>query len=139
MDNRTKIGIRPGRYFSRGEREKIIKEYLSGNYTKRAIWKKHTGQMQEHGSLLRWMRQLGYISNENSIEKRNLTTLQHKESLPLATTIITEQATKQLENRIKELEKELELAQLKEEGYELMIQLAEKEFKISIRKKSSTK
>jgi transposase len=45
----------------------------------------------------------------------------------------------ELQKRIKELEKQLETAQLKAEGYELMIEIAEKELKIPIRKKSDTK
>jgi hypothetical protein len=44
-----------------------------------------------------------------------------------------------LQRRILELEKQLETARLKAEGYELMIQLAEQELRIPIRKKSATK
>ena len=44
-----------------------------------------------------------------------------------------------LQRRINELEKQLETAQLKAEGYALMIEIAEKELKIPIRKKSGTK
>jgi hypothetical protein len=44
-----------------------------------------------------------------------------------------------LQRRVKELEKQLENAQLKAEGYELMIEIAEKELKIPIRKKFATK
>ena len=49
------------------------------------------------------------------------------------------QDPKDLQKRIKELERQLENAQLKAEGYELMIEIAEKELKIPIRKKSDTK
>lgn len=45
----------------------------------------------------------------------------------------------QLKNRIKELEKALEFSQLKAEAYSEMIEIAEKELKISIRKKLNTK
>jgi transposase len=49
------------------------------------------------------------------------------------------QDSKDLQKRIKELERQLENAKLKAEGYELMIEIAEKELKIPIRKKSGTK
>lgn len=45
----------------------------------------------------------------------------------------------QLKNKIKELEKAVEYSELKAEAYSEMIDIAEKELKISIRKKSNTK
>jgi transposase len=45
----------------------------------------------------------------------------------------------QLKNRIKELEKALEYSELKAVAYSEMIDIAEKELKISIRKKLNTK
>lgn len=45
----------------------------------------------------------------------------------------------QLKNKIKELEKAVEYLGLKAEAYSEMIDIAEKELKISIRKKSNTK
>lgn len=44
-----------------------------------------------------------------------------------------------LKKRIADLEKELESATLKAHGLDLMIDIAEEEFKVPIRKKSSTK
>ncbi len=49
------------------------------------------------------------------------------------------QSEEDLKNRIKELESELEKAELKAQFYEKMIEIAERELKIPIRKKSSTK
>lgn len=45
----------------------------------------------------------------------------------------------QLSNRIRELEKALELANLKVSGLETMINIAEDQLKINIRKKSGSK
>jgi transposase len=42
-------------------------------------------------------------------------------------------------SRIKELEKQLDQAQLRAVGFETMIEIAEKELRIEIRKKSVTK
>ena len=46
---------------------------------------------------------------------------------------------KELKERIKKLEKELEDANLRAEAYSTMIDIAEKQLKIKIRKKSNTK
>ena len=45
----------------------------------------------------------------------------------------------QLKNRIKELEKQLKEAELKAIAFSTMVEIAEKEFKIPIRKKFNTK
>ena len=46
---------------------------------------------------------------------------------------------KKLEQRIKELEKQLELAQMKNVAINTMIDIAEKDYKLEIRKKSGPK
>ncbi len=121
--------------FTQSERESIIKEYLSGGFTKNEIWKKYTGQELEKSQLLRWMRQLGYISKEKRqihIKLASKHNLKNDDSEESSNSI-------ELQNRIKELEKELAESKIKAEGYQLMIDIAEKELKIPIRKKSSTK
>ena len=127
-------GIRTIASLSWDERETMVKEYLTDQYSKVEIWKKYTGQDNEHGKLLDWMRKLGYISDQSkvrSIKPFNPVSLimsQKPSDDPI-----------ELQRRIKELEKQLESAQLKAEGYELMIEIAEKELNIPIRKKSGTK
>lgn len=49
--------------FTEDEKRSIIEEWLNSNCTKRAIWEKYTGQKEEKGNLLRWMRELGYSEN----------------------------------------------------------------------------
>jgi hypothetical protein len=131
--------VRTGGSLSWKERESMIQEYLTGNYTKVEIWEKYTGQDQEHGQMLRWMRNLGYLPN--TIPRRRSSVIRHSR-LPINLIVDTpkkDQDPAQLLQRIKELEKQLEMAQLKAEGFELMIDLAEKELKLPIRKKSDTK
>jgi hypothetical protein len=62
MDNNSKVilGFKENKHFSNSERHKIIEEFLSSGCTRREIWEKYTGQREEHGHLLRWMRKLGY-------------------------------------------------------------------------------
>ena len=121
------------------EREKMIKEYLTGNYSKVEIWKKYTGQSVEHGKMLHWMRMLGYSEKIENPIKRHLSSGFIRQEQPILATKDNPQDPRDLQKRIKELERQLENAELKAEGYELMIEIAEKELKIPIRKKSDTK
>ncbi|MFD2513228.1 hypothetical protein ACFSRY_05075 [Pontibacter locisalis] len=40
-----------------------------GRYTKAQLWQKYTGQSDEHGQLLNWMRKLGYISTPAAMRR----------------------------------------------------------------------
>ena len=134
MDENKNVSIRQGGEISISERHKMIQEYLAGGYTKQEIWYRYTGQSEEHGALLRWMRMYGYIDD---LPKRrptfnppiNYSTMDGPDELDKS----------ELLARIKQLEKQLQDSKLKEEGYRTMIELAEKTFKIPIRKKSDTK
>ena len=117
------------------ERHQIIKEYLSGGSTKQEIWYKYTGQLEEHGSLLRWMRMYGYVDEG---PKRRTTFIGTFNHLPMSSKY-DDLDQQQLRAKIKELERLLEDSKLKEEGYRLMIELAEKAYKIPIAKKSGSK
>ena len=134
MDENKNGRIRRGGDLSISERHKMIQDYLSGGYTKAEIWHKYTGQLEEHGSLLRWMRMYGYVDD---VAKRrptfnvpiNYSTMDEPDDLDKSELIA----------RIKQLEKQLQDSKLKEEGYRMMIEMAEKDFKIPIRKKPGTK
>ena len=55
------LGLRRKKFtFSRAQKHVIVQEYLTGVLSKREIWEKYTGEKQEHGQILRWMRQFGY-------------------------------------------------------------------------------
>ncbi len=120
---------RKGSSFSIEERHQVIQDYLSSGKKKVEIWYKHTGQIEEHGEILRWMRQLGYIEESkkvtfaSSMKKEK----QDNQDSPIENS--------QLKKRIRELEKALEHSKLKAFAYSTMIDVAEEELKISIRKK----
>lgn len=103
---------------------------MKGGKSKAEIWRKHTGQKHERGQLLRWIKQLGYLDNVVSEEIVSLPAMSKKEK---------PRSREELEARIKQLETQLEDSQLKEEAYRRMIEIAENELKISIRKKPNTK
>ena len=151
MDKKSKaiLGLRSGiiiqkanKYFSEPEKHFIIKELLSTGCTKSQIWEKYTGQLEEHGQLLRWMRQLGY---DSSIKTRRpnfdtKTTVMSTKKLKKETkTRFDDFETLQLRKRITELETKLKDAEMKTIAYATLVDIAEKEFNIPIRKKYNTK
>lgn len=68
--------------FSRAQKHVIVQEYLTGILSKREIWEKYTGEKQEHGQILRWMRQFGYENQpplgNNTTFAEIVTDMQHK-------------------------------------------------------------
>jgi transposase-like protein len=131
-----KIIQKAGKFYTESERHQIIQDYLSSECTKTEIWKKYTGKNEEHGQLFRWMLQLGY----NTTERPNIAS----KSFSMSKKIASEKSDETFENlqlkkRIAELEKKLKDAELKAIAFSTMVDIAEKEFKIPIRKKLNTK
>lgn len=131
---------KPNKYFTDSEKHQIIQELLESGCTKRDIWEKYTGHEEEHGQLLRWMRQLGYDTSvktrrpnfaENSFPMKKKKTVNNKGHEDFEAL--------QLKKRIAELEEQLKDAEMKAIAYSTMVDIAEKEFKIPIRKKYNTK
>ena len=113
----------------------VIKEYLAGGISMNALLKKHDIRM--NGGIIRWMRQLGYA--EVSEKDRYLSPAK---PLSLPTKQVNKDRSSDAssqEQRIQELERLLEAEQLRSEAYRRIIEIAEKEFNIPIRKKSDTK
>jgi len=137
-----KIIQKANKYFSEPEKHFIIQELLSTKCTKVQIWEKYTGQIEEHGQLLRWMKQLGY---DTSIKTRRpnfdskTTVMTKKKSKKEVELEFDDFETLQLKRRIAELEKKLKDADMKAIAYSTMVDIAEKEFNIPIRKKYNTK
>ena len=127
-------------YFSEADKHVLIQDYLQSNCNKQDIWKKYTGK-DDHGVLVKWMRKLGYKdskSNENrNFAEQKIMRMKEKED------------KKHLENeqfeilllkkRISELECQLEDAEMKAIAFSTMVDIAEREFNIPIRKKFNTK
>ena len=128
------LGLKHPSQFSLDERKLIVEEYLQSGKKKQEIWEKYTDQPEERGRLLRWMRQLGYDISPKWGK--------------LASTKAASMAKKKVENsienfqlkeKIAQLEKALLNSELRATAYETMIEVAEKELNISIKKKSITK
>jgi hypothetical protein len=126
-------------HFSEAEKHTIIEDFLQSNLTKKEIWEKYTGEIEEHGQILYWMYKYGYIShtNENSITfvPQQNTMPQHHPKQELSTDF----EYLHLQNRILELEKQLQESEMKSIAWQTMVEIAEREFNISIKKKFNTK
>lgn len=115
-------------------KRRVVKEIITGKYSKKEA-------MDLYGlpwiSIQRWLNKHGQsvILDENikiiTLKKSNNPTNKKK----LSESVKVEQ----LRKRIKELEKELKDAELKADLYDTMIDIAEEQFKIPIRKKYVTR
>ena len=134
------LGLKKGNYFTILERHQIIQEMISTGCTKRDIWEKYTGELEEHGQLLRWMRKLGY---NTKLETRRPNFVENKQDIPKKTTslVSTSESLENLQLKKRNLELELQLkdAEMKAIAFSTMIDIAEKQFNIPIRKKVNTK
>ena len=113
------------RKFSDEFKLKVIFEVLQGELSKEEVRRKY--DIKGKSAVLTWMRNfnINQLDTKHSIQK-----MKKKQSI---------HANEDLIHRIKELERQLEDAQLTAEGYNIMIDIAEKELKIPIRKKYITK
>ncbi len=118
-------------YFSEAEKRKIIEEMIERDCTKQEIWEKYTGRKQEHGSIIAWMRQLGYIegyketNNKSKFAKRanNMEDKGKKKNYKKL----------KLEKLIEQLEKRLKEAEMREVAYNIMVEIIKEEYGIDIK------
>jgi transposase len=136
MDRKI-ISRRKRNLFSDSERHSIIQEYLNSESTKDVIWRKYTGKT-DHGHLLRWMRELGYSDKGSYVSKKQTFAVMAKHK-PTQTGNDNDFEMLQLKKRIAELEKQVKDAEMKAIAFSTMVDIAEEEFKIPIRKKFNTK
>jgi transposase-like protein len=106
----------------------VIQEYLTTDISQAKLKEKYS--IGGTNSITYWMRKFG--TSEISQEQVNLQRTMSKESEK------TPQERK-LEAKIKELEKALEYERMRTLALDTMINVAERDLKISIRKKSGTK
>jgi transposase-like protein len=131
MDQKTNRSIRE---YSESFKRNVIEEHLNTGASQSSLLRKY--DIRFKGAFQKWMQQLGYINIYQKVGHLQSTTL-----LPLSAKKkkISTSAESGQEARIKELERLLEDEQLRSEAYSRMIDIAEKEFHIPIRKKPNTK
>lgn len=108
-------------------KHRVCREYMLGHYSEIELLRKH--EVGGHGRIKSWLSELGYIGDKT--DSRLITDMKEPDDI--------DKNREELLKRIKELEKVVEDNKLKVEAYSKMIEIAEKEFKINIRKKSNTK
>ena len=118
--------------YSEEFKRKVIEEYLCTGVPKMDLLRKYG--IKTKSGIQRWMKKLGYTEAQKISEiKFGCLTF------PPVTKKIDQNSNNELQKRIKQLERQLEDEKLRSEAYARMIQKAEKELKISIRKKIATK
>ena len=140
---RRKIIKKAGKHFSIEDQHKIIQEMITTGCTKRSVWKKYTGQDEEKGQLLRWMNKLGYTNpkqrKKTNLDDQSLYMAKKTKIRPTQLTAEKDFEILQMQKRIFELEKQLKDAEMKAIAFSTMVDIAEKQFNIPIRKKFNTK
>lgn len=122
-------------YLSNHEKQIIIDDYLSGNETRQSVYERYTGYKEEHSMIVRWMVQLGI--EDKSPKKPNFVSMPKQKK---GNSLESEDfETLKLKKRIADLEKQLQTAEMKAIAFSTMVDVAEKEFNIPIRKKHNTK
>jgi hypothetical protein len=112
-------------------RRAVIEEYQLTGCTKEYLLSKY--KIRSHCAIERWMEKLGY--NDHYREKvKKFAVI----NTPMATNNQSEDI-RNLQSRIKLLEKQLAEEKLRSEAYARVIEIAENELKIPLRKKINTK
>lgn len=122
-------------YFSDHEKNLIIEDYLSGNESKQSVWRRYTGYPSENGKITMWLRKFGIEDKFVKNTKFEIMPTRKKDKAQSSEDF----ETLQLKKRIAELEKQLQTAEMKAIAFSTMVDIAEKEFNIPIRKKHNTK
>lgn len=139
QEGETIIVVGGRRVYTEELKHLICKEHVQGGLTLRDLVRKYN--LSSHSLVHEWLRQLGYLpsrpgqvsrSVQIGVENYHKVTVQN--NLPYQ-----DRAPDPEESEIARLKRELHEAQIKAEGYRRMIEVAEEELKIPIRKKSSTK
>lgn len=122
-------------YYSLELKHQICKDHIENGFRLRDCVKKYN--LSCHSLVHDWLRQLGYVSGNNRRSRSAYIGVENFKTLLNKPKNKTPQTPEQ--QQIEFLKKELEDAKLQAEGYRRMIEIAESELKIPIRKKPNTK
>lgn len=123
------------RIYSLNMQHKICKEHIEEGTKLCDLVRKYN--LSTHSLLHDWLRKLGYLpgyNRRNRVEYISIETSSTLSKNPSKGKLLTPE-----QKQIQFLNKELEDANILAEGYRRMIEIAEQELKISIRKKPNTK
>ena len=122
-------------FYSLELKHQVCKEHIENGLSLRDCVEKYN--LSSHSLVHDWLRQLGYIAGMNRRTRSAYIGVENFQSLPdkpKKNRPLTED-----QQQIEFLKQELEDAKLLAEGYRRMIEIAESELKIPIRKKPNTR
>jgi transposase len=126
----------PAIFYSEEFKKKVITEYLESDLTKREILDKY--DIKANSAIQEWMRKFGITDPYGKKDYIGLpNTNRLKKKKPELSEVELENYA--LNKRIKELEKLLNEEKIRSIMYSRVIEIAEKDLKLNIRKKSDTK
>ncbi len=131
----TSNGFVSRAYYSLELKHQICKDHIEKGLRLRDCVKKYN--LSCHSLVHAWLRQLGYKESTGRRTRSAYIGIENFKSLPDKQK--KKQPLTQEQQQIELLKKELEDAKLLAEGYRRMIDIAESELKIPIRKKPNTK
>lgn len=122
-------------HYDRAFKRQVIEEYLTTGCSKMSLLRKYGIQFKS--AIQTWMRILGYTDFNIEVQRPKFgsitfTTLPKKQQKAADNTV-------GLEQKVRELERQLEEEKLRSEAYLRIIEKAEQSYKIPIRKKRNTK
>lgn len=138
MDFREEFYFR--RRYNDSFKIKVCEEYMESDIGMRELAAKHN--LSGHSLIHDWLRRFDFVEDSTYRVKKPTFTLEEINSFSMSKTEKDGRSDfdrLQLEKRITELEQQLKEAQMKAIAYSAMVDIAEKEFKIPIRKKLNTK
>jgi transposase-like protein len=130
QDKNGKAAGRPRKYDTAFKRM-VISEYRSGRWTMEQLRRRYA--LAGKSCIAEWMAQIDLAPGQapgSEVWATNPTPLPTRKK---------KDRSEDLRKRIKELERQLEDEQIKSEAYSKLIDLAESEHRIAIRKKANTK
>jgi transposase len=123
------------KYYSIELKHKICKEHIEDGICLADLVRKHS--LSCHSLIHDWLRKLGYVEG---FDRRGRSAYIGVENFSALKKRVKKSESKTAEQQeIESLKKQLEDARLQAEGYRRMIEIAEKELKLPIRKKPDTK
>jgi transposase-like protein len=118
-------------------RRKVVQEYISGNKTQRQLMRKYG--IKSKGAIPAWIKFFGYVNVRNEVMRKPKFESITYSCMPSKTSSDISQDPKVLQKKVAELERQLQDEKLRSEAYKRMIEKAEKELNITIRKKPFTR
>lgn len=122
--------LQPRKIYSESFKRMVIEEHLATKCSKTSLLEKY--EIRFTGAIQTWMKELGYWRKDDIVRANFGKIIQ--QAVPK-----DKKSHEDLQKRIRELEQQLEDEKLRSEAYARIIDKAEKELKIPIRKKPNTR